>query len=398
MWAFLCSLVATFAGVTGFAAAPLVAVAVGYDHAAAIDAEGRAWAWGRGGEGQLGDGAAASSTVPVAVRVPSDVAFTAIAAGDAYTVAIDAHGRLWAWGSAWDGRLGNGRSDGIVALPGPVSLPMGVVIVTLAGGGSHVLALDAEGRTWSWGRNIEGQVGDPSARVHLEPTQVRVDAGVRFVGLAAGKGHSVAVDEDGRLWGWGWNLRRELGDADSPVRPVPAPLSLTEGEPSVAVAAGGGRSMAVTRAGEVWAWGGGDAGPYLPPSRLPSLGGDPPATVVTTGSLRVRVHGRDTAVAALALDDEGALWAWLQLDASTAFDVVDLGMPCRWASVAVGGWGVAAVDGDGELWFWYARETLADIAPLDGAAAAAEARPVGCSPFERLPREVTQGVRSRQRL
>jgi alpha-tubulin suppressor-like RCC1 family protein len=363
-----------------------VAVAVGYDHAAALDAEGRAWAWGRGGEGQLGDGAAASSTVPVAVRAPSDVAFTAIAAGSDYTVAIDAHGRPWAWGSAWDGRLGNGRSDGIVTVPEPVSLPGGVVIVTLAGGGSHVLALDAEGRTWGWGRNVEGQVGDPSGRMHLEPTRVRVDAGVRFVGLAAGMGHSMAVDDQGRLWGWGWNRRRELGDADTPVRPVPAPLSLMAGERSVAVAAGGGRSMAVTRAGDVWAWGGGDAGPYpyLPPTRLPSLDRDPPATVVTSDSLRVRVHGRDTTVAGLALDHEGALSAWLQLDAATAFAVVDLVMPCRWTSVAAGGWGVAAIDGDGELWFWYARETPAEIGPLDGAAAGA--RPDGCLPFERLPR------------
>ena len=50
---------------------PAVEVAIGYDHACATLADGNVWCWGRGDHGQLGDGAMASSLVPVEVLRPA---------------------------------------------------------------------------------------------------------------------------------------------------------------------------------------------------------------------------------------------------------------------------------------------------------------------------------------
>jgi alpha-tubulin suppressor-like RCC1 family protein len=60
---------------------------------------GQGWAWGSNGNGQLGNGTTADSTMPVAVTMPAGVTFTTIATGYEYSLALDTTGRVWAWGS-----------------------------------------------------------------------------------------------------------------------------------------------------------------------------------------------------------------------------------------------------------------------------------------------------------
>ena len=49
---------------------PATSVAIGYDHACALLADGELWCWGRGDHGQLGDGRGQSSLQPVRVMTP----------------------------------------------------------------------------------------------------------------------------------------------------------------------------------------------------------------------------------------------------------------------------------------------------------------------------------------
>src|SRR5207253_7505502 len=107
---------------------------------------GAAWAWG-------------FSLTPVAraINMPSGVSFTAIAAGttyagQGYAVALDAGGRAWAWGASSEGALGNPT---VLATPDPVAvqMPTGVAFTAIATGDAHCIALDRAGRVWAWGRN-----------------------------------------------------------------------------------------------------------------------------------------------------------------------------------------------------------------------------------------------------
>lgn len=56
--------------VEGLPDAAAVELAVGYDHACAVEPDGSIWCWGRGDLGQLGDGMATSSLIPVEVKRP----------------------------------------------------------------------------------------------------------------------------------------------------------------------------------------------------------------------------------------------------------------------------------------------------------------------------------------
>jgi len=56
--------------VVGLPAPAPVELAIGYDHACAVEPDGSMWCWGRGDLGQLGDGMATSSLIPVEVKRP----------------------------------------------------------------------------------------------------------------------------------------------------------------------------------------------------------------------------------------------------------------------------------------------------------------------------------------
>ena len=83
----------------------IVEVAAGEYSGMALDAEGRVWAWGANNDGQLGQGVPASteawSRVALQVKKPggslSDIG--SISAGGKSCLALDAQGRLWAWGN-----------------------------------------------------------------------------------------------------------------------------------------------------------------------------------------------------------------------------------------------------------------------------------------------------------
>jgi alpha-tubulin suppressor-like RCC1 family protein len=83
------------------------AVAVGYTHTVALQADGSVWAWGGNSSGQLGDGTTITRPIPVQIGT----GYVAIAAGTFHTVAMRADGSVWAWGDNAYSQLGIGASD-----------------------------------------------------------------------------------------------------------------------------------------------------------------------------------------------------------------------------------------------------------------------------------------------
>jgi len=64
------------------------------------------WSWGGNGRGQLGDGTTTGHLTPV--QVGSDRDWASALAGGSHTVALKANGTLWTWGFGGSGQLGTG--------------------------------------------------------------------------------------------------------------------------------------------------------------------------------------------------------------------------------------------------------------------------------------------------
>ncbi len=84
----------------------------GYN-ACALGSNGLAYCWGRNSDGQLGNNTVTSSSVPVAVStagVLSGLTLTQISVGNVFACALGSAGAAYCWGYNASGQLGNGSA------------------------------------------------------------------------------------------------------------------------------------------------------------------------------------------------------------------------------------------------------------------------------------------------
>ncbi len=198
----------------------VIAVAAGGSHSLALCSDGTLAAWGSNGQGQLGNGSTTSSSVPAAVHTAGMLAgrtVIALAGGQYHSLALCSDGTVAAWGDNGNGQLGN-SSGSIITMPVAVDTSgvlSGKMVIAVAAGGSHSLALCSDGTLASWGYNNWGQLGNTISVWSPVPVAVNtagVLAGKVVVAVAAGTLHSLALCSDGTLAAWGYNGSGQLGD------------------------------------------------------------------------------------------------------------------------------------------------------------------------------------------
>ena len=83
----------------------------------------------------------------------------------------------------------------------------------------HAVAVSRDGRVYTWGSGLYGQLGHGDRYTRFEPTMVSALARVNVTGAAAGTRHTVAVCDLGEVYAWGSNEFGELGVDPRPVKP-----------------------------------------------------------------------------------------------------------------------------------------------------------------------------------
>ena len=211
------------------------AIAAGASTGYAIGSNGTLYAWGQGDRGELGNG---TTTViqdsPVAVSWAPGVMPTAIAAGQETAYAIGSNGKLYAWGYGGAGELGNGTmsSTSFQTTPVAVSLPSGVTPTTIAAGYADGYAIGSDGTLYAWGYGVDGQLGNGTqGPFQTTPGAVSLPSGVTATSIGAGQLTGYALGSDGTLYAWGSGSNGQLGNGTmTSFQTTPVAVSLPSGE------------------------------------------------------------------------------------------------------------------------------------------------------------------------
>ncbi|PAA47454.1 hypothetical protein BOX15_Mlig006384g4 [Macrostomum lignano] len=175
--------------------------------------------------------------------------------GEGHAVMVAASGRVFGFGLNDYGQLGLG-SKATQAKPAVVKQLKedGVKAVKVACGPTHTLVLADDGIVYGYGNNSDGQITGDEADF-TRPVEVEQLENVEVRDLAAGRAFSLAVSKKGELLAWGGNTEGCLGqeDPDLPGSPDPMPVHLPGRV--AAVSAGSYHCACVLTDGRLYAWG-----------------------------------------------------------------------------------------------------------------------------------------------
>jgi prepilin-type N-terminal cleavage/methylation domain-containing protein len=221
-------------------------------HTIAIQQDGSLWGWGYNIDGELGLNDTVDRLVPT--RIGTSNTWTSASAGGDQSLAIQQDGSLWSWGYNGYGPLG--LNDTVNRLV-PTRVGTGNTWSFVSTGYSHTLAIQQDGSLWGWGSNVYGQLGLNDTVNRLVPT--RIGTSNTWASVAAGGDHTLAIQQDGSLWNWGLNDGGQLAFNDTVNRFVPTRVGI-ENTWSTRLSGGGFYTLAIKQDGSLWGWGRNDSG------------------------------------------------------------------------------------------------------------------------------------------
>jgi alpha-tubulin suppressor-like RCC1 family protein len=147
-------------------------ISAGSYHTCALGRDGTPYCWGYNAWKQLGDGTTTQRTAPVAVVLPAGVTLTAITAGQSHTCGLAADGTAYCWGYGAQGQLGSGSAPSGGSAPTLVAAGPGAAYSSVVAGMDYGCATLAGGGVQCWGSNVYGQLGDETQTQRNAPVFV----------------------------------------------------------------------------------------------------------------------------------------------------------------------------------------------------------------------------------
>ena len=104
----------------------------------------------------------------ISFQAKAQTYWSKVSAGTEYSIALRSDGTLWSWGSNLNGELGS--AGPLVFIP--VQIGTDYDWADISCGAFHVLALKQDGTLWGWGSNQVGQVSVVQLQQIFTPTQI----------------------------------------------------------------------------------------------------------------------------------------------------------------------------------------------------------------------------------
>jgi regulator of chromosome condensation len=192
-------------------------------------------------------------------------------------------------------------------------------------GANHVLALNDQGRVFSWGSGQQNQLGrrivERNRLNGLQPREFGLPKNIVCIG--SGSYHSFAVTATDKVFAWGLNsfgataLREGAGDDEAAIV-HPVEVDALSGRGITQISGGAHHSIAIARDGECLVWGRLDG--FQSGLKIDTLSDD---SVIKDERSRPRILMTPTAIPSfkakvvaassdhsLAIDVDGRAWSW----------------------------------------------------------------------------------------
>ena len=261
---------------------PVAAMASGGDHTCALaGADKEVFCWGNNSDAQV-EADVSNATVTTPTKRAGLSGLLCVAAGGAHSCVGPATGPMQCWGAGAQGQLGNGATDSSTT---PVGIQLPTEIAQAAARNKHTCGITKAGDLYCWGLNSAGQLGGGmTSPWESTPVAVSFGAGnLKATRISAGFDHTCAISS-GKVYCWGANGSGQLGSGDQIASSSPAQVTFPDNEVALEIAAGTSFSCALTvptggtSAAHIYCWGnnssgqiGSDAGGSMPSPTLVAL-------------------------------------------------------------------------------------------------------------------------------
>uniref|UniRef100_A0A8C5QVY9 RCC1 and BTB domain containing protein 2 n=1 Tax=Leptobrachium leishanense TaxID=445787 RepID=A0A8C5QVY9_9ANUR len=226
-------------------------------HIVVITSDGEVYSWGHNAYSQLGNGSANQALTPshVSTNLISKKVVS-LACGSHHTLVSTSDGEVYAWGYNNSGQVGSG-STANQPIPRKVTSCLQSKIVTgIACGQMSSMAVVDNGEVYAWGYNGNGQLGLGSSGNQPTPCRIAALQGIHVEQVVCGYAHTLALTDEGGIYGWGANSYGQLGTGNKSNQSYPVQVSVDK-ERIVEIAAchSSHTSAAKSQSGQVYMWG-----------------------------------------------------------------------------------------------------------------------------------------------
>ncbi|XP_065932277.1 E3 ubiquitin-protein ligase HERC2 isoform X4 [Magallana gigas] len=237
--------------ITGLSGKQVAKICCGSSYSVALTSNGEVYSWGKGNFGRLGHGSSEDQTTPMLLKFFKGhrIVDVACGSGDAQTLAVTDSGAVYSWGDGDYGKLGRGGNDGCKT-PKVIEKLMGQDVVRVYCGNQFSMALTKSGAVYTWGKGDNYRLGHGTEDHARHPKQIEALSSKKVKDIAIGSLHCMAITEDGELYGWGRNEQGQLGNPSISNFTEPTLIGGMEGKNIIGVACGPTQTFAWTSGGQ----------------------------------------------------------------------------------------------------------------------------------------------------
>jgi len=221
-------------------------VAAGYAHTIALTREGRVYTWGCGLFGQLGTGNTTKHVRPTRVKLPGRV--VSVTAGYFHNIVMLETGELMTWGA----------NPQILRLEAQQRKKEKLMLKQMEEKRRQEMeAAELEAEQERTMESLHPQDSTTTTSdLHLNPSYVDTsNIEDRVAQICAGSQHSALLTSTGQLFTWGRNLEGQLGLGNRQSVKVPSQVTALDQDVVTMISAGADFTCAVSDLGTVYAWG-----------------------------------------------------------------------------------------------------------------------------------------------